>query len=110
MKTYLLILFQIFTTIGLLFSEEIQTISPDGNVTIHFNLGSVGEPQYKVSFGGNEFLEWSKLGLNLKDGGKISADMKVVGVERESIDESYRLYSGKSAYSRNYCSETRISL
>lgn len=110
MKIYLIALFLLLTVTTGLFAEEIQTVSPDGNVIVYFDLSPIGEPQYKISFGGNEFMLWSKLGLNLKDGGKISADMKVTTIERETIDETYRLYSGKSAYSRNYCSETRISL
>ncbi|MBL8017139.1 MAG: glycoside hydrolase family 97 N-terminal domain-containing protein, partial [Ignavibacteria bacterium] len=110
MKIFLVVLFQLFAAASFLFAEEIQTVSPDGNVIVYFDLSPIGEPQYKISFGGNEFMLWSKLGLNLKDGGKISADMKVIAIERETIDETYRLYSGKSAFSRNYCSETRISL
>lgn len=103
----IILFFLLFTNI---FSKEIKTFSPDGNVEISFNISSNGEPLYSISYKGTRFLDWSKLGLNFKNTGLLNSDLIVISQERKTIDETYRIYSGKSRYSRNYCNEIKISL
>ena len=91
-------------------SEEIKTISPDGNIEINFRLSAKGEPEYRISYNNENFLSWSKLGLNFVESGKLTSGMQVVEVTSRTIDETYRIYSGKSKYSRNNCNETKVSL
>jgi alpha-glucosidase len=110
MKKYIIIFVVFFLGLSAVRSEEISTKSPDGNIEIVFTLTAAGEPQYKVISNGVTFVNWSRLGLNLKDGGLISGGMAVNNTERKTIDETYPLYSGKSANARNYCNETMVSL
>lgn len=106
----LLILF-LFTFIGIasIFSQY-SVESPDGNITISFRLNSDLEPQYSITYKAQNFLKWSNLGLNFKGSGELNSGFKITTVENNSIDETFRIYSGKSAYSRNYCNEIKISI
>ncbi len=109
MKLIIVLNFLFFPT-GLLFAEDMITVSPDKIVEIHFKLSDKGEPLYSISFKGVKFLNWSKLGLNFNQSGTISSDLKILSVENVTIDETFRIYLGKSKYSRNYYNETKISL
>lgn len=93
-----------------LYSEEIKTLSPDGNIEISFKISANGEPLYSISYKGIRFLNWSNLGLNFKVSGMLNSGLSILSVEKKIIDETFRIYSGKSKYSRNYCNETKISL
>ncbi|MEO8513493.1 MAG: glycoside hydrolase family 97 protein [Ignavibacteria bacterium] len=107
-KILILILGLVF--IGNIHSEEIKTTSPDNSIVISFKLSENGEPLYSINYNGVQFLNWSKLGLNFKGSGMLASDLKLVTIARNTVDETYRVYSGKSKYSRNYCNETLISL
>lgn len=91
-------------------SAEIGTLSPNQYIAIRFKLDDSGVPYYNISYWNTTFLSWSALGLNFKDGGLLSKDLKVVSVSRKQIDETYPVISGKSKYSRNYYNETIIVL
>ena len=106
----LLIVF-LFTFIGItsIFTQH-SVESPDGNIRISFRLNSDLEPQYSITYRSQNFLKWSNLGLNFKGSGELNSGFKITSVENNSIDETFRIYSGKSAYSRNYCNEIKISL
>ncbi len=105
-----LLIFQLFLINSYVFSADIETTSPSGNITISFKLDNYGTPYYRVSFENNDMLNWSKLGLNFKSSGMLSSGFKVLSIERNSIDETFPIISGKSRYSRNYCNETKITL
>ena len=75
-------------------SEEIKTISPDGNIEINFRLSAKGEPEYRISYNNENFLSWSKLGLSFVESCKLTSGMQVVEVTSRTIDETYRIYSG----------------
>lgn len=107
-KIILVILIIFFARIN--YSEDIKTSSPDNNIEILFKLNEKGEPLYSISYDGNVFLNWSKLGLNFKDSGMLNSGFTITSVGRNIIDETFRIFSGKSKYSRNYCNETRVSL
>ncbi len=56
--------------ITILFGLQInaQTIfSPHNNLTLKFELNSIGEPIYSLSLGNNEVIKTSKLGIELKN-------------------------------------------
>ena len=109
MKLYIVITFIVLFGVYPAFSQYSVT-SPDGNVKVNFRLNSDGEPQYRISYKTNGFLNWSNLGLNFKESGELNSGFKISGTETNSIDETFRIYSGKSANSRNYCNEIKISL
>lgn len=109
MKFITIIIFLVFSICNI-FSADVKTLSPDSNIEIIFKLSDKGEPIYSISFKGIKFLNWSLLGLNFNESGMISSGMKIISVENVTVDETYRIYSGKSKYSRNNCNETKISL
>ena len=109
MKLYFVITFIILFVVYPV-SSQYNVSSPDGNVIINFRLNSEGEPQYRISYKSNGFLNWSNLGLNFKETGELNSGFKISAAETKTIDETFRIYSGKSAYSRNYCNEIKISL
>lgn len=109
MKLLLIILYVVFISIRA-YSAEYNTTSPDGSILISFRLNSDGEPQYRISFKNNNFLEWSNLGLNFRETGNLNSGFRIVDVITQTVDETYRIYSGKSKYSRNFCNETRVSI
>jgi alpha-glucosidase len=109
MKLLYIVIFVVFTALQA-YSQEYKTTSPDGRVEISFRLNSDGEPQYRISCKGENILEWSNLGLTFSESGSLESPMKVTGAVTSLIDETYRIYSGKSKYSRNFCNETKVSL
>ncbi|NOS83786.1 MAG: glycoside hydrolase family 97 protein [Ignavibacteria bacterium] len=109
MKLLYIVIFVVFTALQA-YSQEYKTTSPDGRVEISFRLNSNGEPQYRISCKGENILEWSNLGLSFAESGSLESPMKVTGAVTSLIDETYRIYSGKSKYSRNFCNETKVSL
>ena len=90
-------------------TAEIKTVSPSGEIEIKFRLNPEGVPQYKITYRGYSFLNWSGLGMKF-DNGELSGGFKIVSTKNTIVDETYRLVSGKSKYSRNYCNETKIIL
>ena len=92
----------------LLFAQDILTSSPDKNIVINFRLGSNGEPQYSISAFKENFVLWSNLGMDFKDGGLLDRNFKVLNVSTNTINETYKIIAGKSAYARNYCNETKV--
>lgn len=98
-----------FAVLNYSVSQTVNTISPDGNVRILFRLTQQGEPEYSIIFKNTPFLQWSKLGLKLRNN-NYTDNFKFITYETNTIDEVYRVYSGKSAFSRNYYSETKITL
>jgi alpha-glucosidase len=110
MKLYTYIAVLLLYCLNTLFSGEISTASPDGAVIIAFKLNEEGIPQYRISYGGQVFVNWSNLGLNFKESGYIGSDLKLISSGQKVIDETFKIVAGKSAYSRNFCSETKIIL
>ena len=110
MKTAIVVILLNIILLCNVYSEEIKTLSPDGNIEVSFKVSATGEPLYSISYKGIRFLNWSKLGLNFKVSGMLNSGLSILSVEKKIIDETFRIYSGKSKYSRNYCNETKISL
>ena len=61
---------KLFIIITILFGLQIsaQTIfSPHNNLTLKFELNSIGEPIYSLLLGHDEVIKTSKLGIELKN-------------------------------------------
>lgn len=108
MKLLLIFLFFLYSTVGC--AEDIVTASPDDVVKISFRLGNNAQAQYMVTYGSTSFLKWSNLGLKFKDSDLLGGNLKVISVERNPVDDTYTIISGKSKYGRDYCNETKITL
>ena len=102
-----LLLFTI--TIGCHISAaNVLTKSPDGNLVVTFQV-SKGTPFYKVSWQGETVIQSSKLGFLLADG-LLDKNFRLVGVERNSHDETWKQVYGQEDSVRNHYNETMVML
>ena len=47
--------------------------SPDGNISVTFNLDRTGKPEYSVSYKNRAVVRPSRMGFNLADGTSLAA-------------------------------------
>ncbi|NIA30217.1 MAG: glycoside hydrolase family 97 protein, partial [Actinobacteria bacterium] len=92
------------------FNAPLEIASPDQKVQITFNLSEEQAPVYSVTFNGHVIVAESPLGIEFKQGGLLSAGLKITGVKRNTIDETYKLVVGKTKEARNNCNELTVSL
>lgn len=107
-KFKIILLIAVFTNV--VNSNQINTVSPDGNITISFRINSKSQAEYSVMYKNYTFIKWSKLGLNFISSGYLGNNLSIASIYKSEIDETYKIYSGKSKFARNYCNETKISL
>jgi len=92
------------------FKAPLEITSPNQQVQITLNLSDEQAPVYSVKLNGNAIIAESPMGIELKQNGLLSQGMKITGVKRNAIDETYELVVGKSHEARNYCNEMTVSL
>ena len=92
------------------FKAPLEITSPNQKVQITFNLSDEQAPVYSVKFNGNPIIAESPLGIEFKQGGLFSGGLKITGVKRNAIDETFELVVGKSKEARNHCNEMIVSL
>lgn len=84
--------------------------SPGGRVEVAFALDRAGAPTYSVSYGGEEIIRPSSLGLVFKDGGALGGGMVVTALRRRAHDSWYGLAVGKASRARDRYRELSVSL
>ncbi|HEX8502918.1 MAG TPA: glycoside hydrolase family 97 protein, partial [Pyrinomonadaceae bacterium] len=84
--------------------------SPNGRVEVTFALDRVGAPAYSVGYDGRAVVVPSSLGLVFKEGGPLSAGMRVTGMRRRAHDSWYPLVAGKASRARDRYRELSVSL
>jgi alpha-glucosidase len=89
--------------------QSLSVKSPDGNVAVDFKLEN-GNPLYSVSFKGKTVVQPSGLGLEFVENGLLSGNVEITATKDSSIDETYKVYAGKTNQSRNHCNEITICL
>jgi len=100
-------------TFFLLFLGSIlpQTIlSPNGNLSLSFNLTAEGKLFYQLSFKGKQIIKPSALGIMLKDAPSFDKNFEIVKVDTQTVDESWNPVWGEVKTIRNYYKEMRINL
>ncbi len=83
--------------------------SPDGRLKILVTLDE-DAPRWSVSWEGRDVLSPSALGLDLRGGGPLAAGLEALSADRDERDETYPLFSGKSATARDHHRELRLAL
>ena len=120
------------TSVGLLllsvsaFATDVK--SPDGNITLSFDLSKLGEPQYEMSYKGKPVVKTSKLGLEAKNGepqsdmtytevnaeAALNIDLtqgfKIASEKTSSFDESWNPVWGEVKTIRNNYNELEVKL
>ena len=102
---------------AVLAAEPLTVTSPDGNVSVTFELKSKPQPYlpgerayYRVSYQGQAVLQDSPLGLDFKGGRPLDQDLEVAGSARQSRDESWENRFGARRNIRDHYNELTVSL
>lgn len=88
MNRFLIALFAFATLTTPLSAEETIT-SPDGNVVVTFDINHSGQPQYSLSYKGQEVIKPSTLGFNLKNDADLIEGFKLGKITRSSHSSSW---------------------
>lgn len=89
-------------------SENLK--SPDGILSLDFNINEKGEPQYKLDYKGKAVIKNSKLGLELKDDAALMDGFSVCHVDTLTNDDTWKPVLGENKSIRNYYKEMLITL
>ncbi|MBA8825200.1 alpha-glucosidase [Saccharopolyspora lacisalsi] len=89
--------------------EPVVVESPDGKVRLLFRVAD-GRPQYSVSRAGRTALSWSAMGFELGDGAVLGEGMKLAGVHRDELDETWQPVWGARAEVRSHCNRAVLRL
>ncbi|MGL4293202.1 MAG: glycoside hydrolase family 97 protein [Bacteroidales bacterium] len=102
--------------------------SPDGNITLTFDVSALGEPQYEMTYKGKPVVKTSKLGLEAKNGepqsdmtySEVNAEaalnidltkgFKIESEKTSSFDESWNPVWGEVKTIRNNYNEMEVKL
>ena len=86
-----------------------ELFSPDGRIRLTFNLHNGDTPVYTLEFDGRPVILPSRLGFNLGNSG-LHDWFECTGVQRNTIDETWRPVWGEEAEIRNHCNEMVVNL
>lgn len=90
--------------------------SPDGNLVITFATvqnsqpAETGQLVYSVSFRGKPLIDASSLQLELEDQKPLGAQVHFASQSPSTVDETYRLITGKASVVRNHYNAIRLDL
>ena len=84
--------------------------SPDGKLSVNFDLTADGTPTYNLVYNGKEVVATSRLGLELKKGKSLLTDFSLVRTTRSSFDETWEPVWGETATIRNNYNEMAVRL
>ena len=86
-----------------------ELFSPDGRIRLTFNLHNGDTPVYTLEFDKRPVILPSRLGFNLDNSG-LHDWFECTGVQRNTIDETWRPVWGEEAEIRNHCNEMVVNL
>ena len=107
MKKIFLSMLAFVATAG--FAAEVQT-SPDGNLSLSFDVNENGSPVYSVDFKGKSVISPSTLGVELIKGESFLDKFEVEKVTRSSFDETWTPVWGETKTIRNNYNEMAVRL
>lgn len=91
------------------FAAEVQK-SPDGNLSLSFDVNENGAPVYSVDFKGQSVISPSTLGVELLKGESFLDKFKVEKVSRSTFDETWTPVWGETKTIRNNYNEMAVCL
>ena len=86
-----------------------ELLSPDGRIRLTFNLHNGDTPVYTLEFDGRPVILPSRLGFNLDNSG-LHDWFECTGIQKNTIDETWRPVWGEEAEIRNHCNEMVVNL
>ncbi len=84
--------------------------SPDGKLTLEFELTDDGTPEYTLKYGDRTAIAPSRLGFELKKGGNLDKGFEVVSVDTASVDSLWRPVWGEESEIREHYNEMTVNL
>ncbi len=91
--------------------------SPDGSLAVTFEIATLPQPYlagerayYRVSYKGQPVLRNSPLGLDLKGGQPLEADLEIVATDRRSHDSTWEDAFGTRRHVRDHHNQLTVSL
>lgn len=85
-------------------------VSPDGNVSVSFDLDKNGAPCYSVAYKGKAVINTSHLGLELTGGKNLTDGFAIKNVSTSDMDETWQPVWGESRDIRNHYNELFVEL
>lgn len=83
--------------------KVVQVSSPNGKISLTFDLTKNGEPEYQVKFNEKQIIKTSTLGFDLKNQPAIKENWTIQTVEENSIEENWEMPWGeKHRVANNY--------
>jgi hypothetical protein len=90
------------------FAQNIQ--SPDGRLSLTFELTREGEPTYQLSLGGKAVVQKSRLGIELKDQPSFTKSFTTLKADTSQIDQTWEPSWGEVKRIRNHYKELAVTL
>jgi len=109
-------LFFLFVSALVSISCEIETdsnamiSSPNGLVTVNFDLNEAGEAFYKVLSNKNSIIDNSMLGFEFLNAPALKNKLKVINIDFDSFDESWEMPWGEQLKVDNKYNELKVFL
>jgi alpha-glucosidase len=94
---------------GCVQKEDLSVTSPNGKVSVLFDILG-GVPHYSVDYSGVGLIEPSAFGFRLKDSPPIRDDLKVIGTERDTDNQTWKPVWGKRSEIRNFYNQLTVNL
>ena len=88
----------------------LKLLSPDKQLEVTVALNQQGTPVYSIAYRKQPVIEQSTLGLEFKQGGLLSKNLRVTSTRRDAHDETYALVAGKARQARDHYNELIVSL
>lgn len=86
-------------------------VSPDGKISLSFNLIENGTPSYNLSYKGKEVVKTSRLGLTLSNNeGNLTDGFQIASTSTDSKDETWKPVWGEESEIRNHYNELSVKL
>jgi alpha-glucosidase len=83
-------------------AAPVDLASPNGRVAVTLDQDALGVPTYAVRFGGETVIAPSPMGLELAGENPVGPGAVAGGVERSSVDETYKIVAGKADSARDH--------
>ena len=99
---------------GLLAQAQESTVqsvtSPDGNLTLRFELAEGGAPRYSLQYKGKDVVKPSGMGFRLKDGTALVDYFRLVKASQSEKDETWKPVWGEENEIRDHHKELLVEL
>ena len=109
MRKFLLTAFAAITAVSMASAAEVVK-SPDGNLSLTFDLNQQGAPVYSMEYKGKVVMNPSKLGLELKEGKAMTDGFRLLRTTRDTFDATWTPVWGETKTIRKNYNEMAVRL